>query len=247
MTVQETQLLTAQNINPEVVKNFFKNPLILGQGFSSIQLDGGENISNDLGETSEFFVCSPRLQYNAEYTVEYCMTGKISKKDKKMDGKLSLSWTRSRQVVKDGKSEVVITSAQVDLIYKSDANQVFYKQYFGSWSGDSFSLINGFTTNQLQKLEIQERESGKYLVKFNNNSLTYNGEVFTFQESENLVDVSELLVSEFPAIGSIYLAPSGRKLVLVAQIWSLGDLTGTVVLIQGDDLLDVATVRLKKD
>lgn len=246
LTPQETQLLTRQNINPETVRNYFKNPLILGKGYSNLQLDGGENISEDLGETSQFMVCSNTLRYNQEYIVYYCMDGKISKNEKKMEGKLSLEWHRSRKVVKDGKTVDEFTSDQVDLKYRSDANQVFYKQYFGSWSGDSFSLLSGFATKQLQTLEIRESANEKYLVKFAG-SINYNGESYVFQDQESLFDVAELMVSEYPAIETTYVSPSGRKLVLIAQIWSLGDLTGTLVQVDGSNLYEIATIRLKKD
>lgn len=244
MTPQEIQLLTKHNINVEVVKNHFKNPIILGQGFADIQLDGGENISTDFGKSSEFYVCTQRLKYNQEYEVSYCMQGRITKADKKMIGKLVLKLTRAQTVVEKGVPKKQYTVLNVDMAFQSTAHQVFYRQYLGSWSGDSFSLLNGVTTSQLEKLDIQQRGSDAYQVKLKAN-ISFEYESFELQSES--VDSLTNLMAEYPSVVTSYVAPSGRRLVLFAQIWSLGNLTGTWVLLDGDAVSDVATVRLKKD
>jgi len=262
---KEIDFLKAQNIKASAL-NAFKGPIVLGRGYKKgkyDELDGGENISTDFGETSKFYVCSDEQHYNAEYKISYCLSGTISKKKRELNGQLSLNWSRMQKSVNEnGETVTTFSFAKTELNYKANLNSVFYKQYIGSWSGQVHPLVDGFESNLLSSLTISERKAprgdqskGIYSVAFNATEIKYNGNKYVFSSKDNQLDLLKLMEPYYPAIQSIYVysygdgvsnVPSDR-IVFIGQIWSLGDLTGTIVHIKGNKQKDLATVSFKKD
>jgi hypothetical protein len=246
LTAKEKNFLKAKNIDSQFVSNYFGNRMILGQGYKSLQLDGGENISSDFGESSEFFVCTESVQYNAEYSVYYCLNGKVRKKEKMMRGNLVLRTTRREQKVENGQTVISYSLEQAESYFQSDLQQVFYKQYLGAWSGETYSLLADVNASQFQKLQIVEVGEDSFLSSFSQ-KIVFLGEEYLLDVSQNTQSLDLLRLSEYPAIEVVYMSKSGKKMVLFAQIWSLGELTGSVVWVDGTTLIDVAIIRLKKD
>lgn len=247
LTAREKNILASQKIGLDFVTNqFIARPLILGQGYTSLQLDGGENISSDFGESSEFFVCTNAVRYNAEYEVYYCLNGTVRKKEKIMHGKLVLRTRRTQKVIENGQNVTKVSWTETESMFQSNLEQVFYKQYLGAWSGEGYSLLSDINLNQFEKLQILEVGENNFLTSFTQN-IFYQGEEYSLDVNKNIQNIDLLKLSDYPSLEVTYVSKSGRRIMLFAQIWSLGELTGTVVWVDGTTVIDVATIRLKKD
>lgn len=246
-TQKEKGFLSQHGLDPMSVDSLFGPSLELGRGYHP-EFEGGENISKDFGASSEFFVCTPKQSPMMDVWLSYCLSGKIQKQQRKMNGDLSLHWLK-KEVKKDpeGQEYVEYSSDQVSLAYKTDVSQIFYKQYLGSWRGEVFLLDSQLQANGIGELKIQENPNSTFTVQpMVMASVTYGGEAYQWDASKSTEDISSLRDPNYPALAMVYTAPSGKMIALIAQIWSLGDLTGTVTYIHGTELKDLATVRLQK-
>lgn len=247
LTAREKNFLSTKNISSDFVTNqFIARPIILGQGYSSLQLDGGENISTDFGESSEFFVCTKSTKYNVEYVLIYCLNGTVRKKEKIMNGKLVLRTQRTQKVIENGQNVTKISIEETEAGFQSNLEQVFYKQYLCSWSGEGYSLLSDINVNQFEKLQLIEVGDSNFLTSFTQN-IQYQGEEYSIDVNKNIQSIDLLKQPDYPSVEVTYLSKSGKRIMLFAQIWSLGELTGTVVWVDGTTVIDIATIRLKKD
>ncbi len=248
-TDQERQLLVAQGLDADKIFAHFRGSLVLGKGYNSGHLEGGENVSRDFGESSEFFVCTPTYKYDAEYSLAYCLSGLVKKKDKVVDGGLSLRWMRSRKVTVEGEERTEYSADQVELKYHSDISLIFYKQYLGAWSGEVFPLANDFATQVFERLSLTELPDGaSFSAQLSQaSSFVYQNETYNYDSTASKGDISLLKESDYPAVQIVLRSESGKRIVLFGQLWSLGDFTGSITLIDGANQKDLATFRLKKD
>ncbi|MGE0528927.1 MAG: hypothetical protein AB7P49_17820, partial [Bdellovibrionales bacterium] len=248
VTDKEREFLTSAGLDADRVFKHFGSHLELGRGYDKKHLEGGENVSDSFGESTRFFVCTPEFQYDAEYRLLYCLGGSISKKDKNMDGRLELRWIRERKVTIDGKAGKEISAANMELKFRSDVSQVFYKQYLGHWSGDIFQLREDFDISSFGTLVlVQNFSSDTYVVQPKRETIPYRGESYTYDSKASQFSIEDLKRPSYPAVQAVFQGPHGKRIVLFGQIWSLGNLTGNIVLIESEKQTDLATFRHKKD
>lgn len=249
LTDKEINFLRGVQEDPSKVNSSFGNKLILGKGVTHNHPEGGENISDDFGESTRFYVCTEPLVTNHQTELKYCLKGEVKKQDKVMNGILFLSWTRKTEKVdSNGQSYVEYSFEQVDLSYHSDLNAVFYKQYLGSWYGEVFLLTNDIDKNIFSQIRIEEKNiEGKFILSpINANTFKYKGELFTWYDKESSGDILELRDPMYPAVQLVYVGQSGKRIVLIGQLWSLGDFTGTIALIEANVASELGTFRHKK-
>jgi hypothetical protein len=245
---KERDLLTAQGIDADQVFAHFGRELTMGKGYNKKHLEGGQNISDDFGASTRFFVCTEEYQYNKEYQIMYCLSGYLTKRERVMSGNLELRWFRSREVTIDGKPGTEYSAENTALSYKTDVKSVFYRQYLGQWSGDVYVIDGDFDGRKLGQLKIREdRGQNQFVTEPNVAAISFHGESFTYNALASQTDLALLKNPEFPAVQAVYQSESGKRIVMFGQIWSLGDLTGSVTLIDGPTQTDLATFRLKKD
>ncbi len=248
ISAKEIALLKAQGINHETVSAHFKNKLVLGKGSDGYRLDGGDNISTDFGESSQFHVCTDPLKYNAEYELYYCVSGTALKSSKTMKGNLSLQWHRQRPVTVDGKASTEHTSDKADLAFISDMSLIFYKQYLGVWSGDVHAVLGNVNTEQFKKIMIRETSDNAFETSIPGlTAFAYKDETYTFDARYSQLLLDYLKKPEYPAIQMGFKGPNGKRIVWIGQIWSLGNFTGSITLILPDTQVDIGTFRMKKD
>lgn len=248
ISAKEIALLKAQGINHETVSTHFKNKMVLGKGSDGYRLDGGDNISTDFGESSQFHVCTAALKYNAEYEISYCVAGTALKSSKTMKGNLSLHWLRQRPVTVDGKASTEHTSGNASLAFKSDMSLIFYKQYLGIWSGDVHSTLGNVNTESFKKMMVREISDNAFETSIPGlNSFSYQNETYTYEARYSQLLLDYLKKPEYPAIQMGFKGPNGKRIVWIGQIWSLGNFTGSITLILPDTQVDIGTFRMKKD
>ncbi|HEX4924069.1 MAG TPA: hypothetical protein VFV50_08285, partial [Bdellovibrionales bacterium] len=76
LTNQESSLLAKHGINAATVSTFYGRTLVLGRGKQN-ELEGGENISDDFGESSRLRVGSDVLKYDQTRDIFYSLGGTI--------------------------------------------------------------------------------------------------------------------------------------------------------------------------
>ncbi len=86
---ESTFLQNRHSINPATVSSYFTKTLALGRG-SQNSLEGGENISDDFGESSRVSLCTNSFKYDSQKSLRYCMSGTIRKTDFVLRGQLTL-------------------------------------------------------------------------------------------------------------------------------------------------------------
>lgn len=249
-TKKERDFLSTNKLNPNTVFNHFRKQIVLGQGYNSDHLEGGENISDDFGESTKFFVCSRTFQYDKEHRLLYCLSGNVKKKNREMNGQLILRMVRERQETNErGEKVTVISMAESSLSYKSDLSLVFYRQYLGQWRGDVFPLVDNFDGLAFEGLRIQTFADESFAVNSTRMShFEYGGEIFKYNQSLSSKDLSELRDPDYPAVQVVFKGEkTGRQIVLFGQLWSLGDFTGSIVLLERDQQTDLATFRHAKN
>lgn len=251
LTQKEKDLLAQNSIDGARVLNFFTANNILGQGYDPNRADGGENISKDFGESSEFSICSIYMEYNNEYRIQYCLNGKIKKSENFLKGYLTLRLNRTQSVVENGQTTTKLTISESQIEYRSKTDMVFYKQYLGTWSGEIFDVEAEFKlfTPQLQFLQIVEiPESASYMfVPPGLSSFNYKGQTFQFNSALSTVPTSILQTQDFPDFKLIFTSSDQRRILFVGQIWSLGNLTGTILWIDEKTQVPLGHLRYKKN
>ncbi len=242
----ERKLLTDEGLNADQIFSHFRTPITLGQGYNPDRLDGGENISKDFGETSEFYVCSEGYKYNAEYTVSYCLTGLAKKKDSTMKGELILTWSRVRKVTTGGQESTEVSSKQTTLSFHSNLGLVFYRQYLGSWTGEIFNASAAFPSNSFAVITISEIAGDQYQVRLGSqSSIELEGVTYTYDPLENQAPLSDLKESDYPSIQVVFTATDGARLLVIGQLWSLGNFTGSILRVSSTEHQELATFRFK--
>ncbi len=223
----EQQFLKKENVSSKDVFKYFGNHIQLGKGLNKINKDhvnGGENISTDFGETSRFHVCSEVYKFSEKKEVYYCLNGTVKKNNTKVTGELSLNVVHIEEKIVNGqKSKSRIINKQ-SLYYVSYTDQVFYKQYLGKWSGDLYNLSQS-NINLPNTLVISNQDDEQMVVQFGDclPNLHLESEIFEFDREASQQLISVVSESLYPSIHFVYTSDSGRKIVGVGQIWSLGN------------------------
>jgi hypothetical protein len=227
--------------------------MVLGRGVSE-QANGGENISSDFGETSTFYVCTTSVRYDEEHSLRYCLSATAKKSTKKMEGDLILNLTRTRKVpAKDNPSSSVseTTSDETRLHFVTDMSQAFYRQYFGAWSGDCYPTSPLADAGFCRWLDIEKNDAKQTVfARFGGGTvIIFTGRTFVLDEAASAANLDSFRTSEYPSFLSVYRAndSSGWRIYVIGQIWSLGELTGSLVLSNDKTQSEIANFRFKKN
>ena len=97
----------------------------LGKGSPFLDFSGGENISDDFGKSSRFFVCSSLSDYesnkvdkiNPKLKINYCLSGTIEKGSNIVVGNVELSASTYYDIENGGVG--VSSDGKIDLKYKA--------------------------------------------------------------------------------------------------------------------------------
>ncbi|MGE0172268.1 MAG: hypothetical protein AB7T49_05770 [Oligoflexales bacterium] len=258
LTPEESSLLESYDVDPQqVAAHFIDTPTVLGRGSNS-ELQGGENVSDDFGTSTRFSVCSETFRYNSKREVYYCLNGSMRKDQKPVSGEYAMFLVikEEREVEEDGKKVMEETSdtKKVDFAYSSETRSSFYKQYIGQWSGtihDVSEELLGATI--FTKIIIQETAGAKEedstfsLSPLEAGTLTLGDEVFTYTPANNQYPIADLNQTEFPTVTMAFESPTKKQILFVGQIWSLGDFTGSLLLLDGDQEEGLGSFMLKRD
>jgi len=226
---EELKAFERQDISLNDVENV-RSRFILGRGKHNV-LEGGENISDDMGESSRIFLKTGRLEEISleNYKVEYVIRASIKKSDFVLIGGLTL--LISKKVYDDTFSSHIWNIVEtIKTPFVANSKGIFYRQYFGSWSGlinsDSAEVISA-----LSSIQIVEHDQS-YEISTTEKEFTLDGEVFKLTASErNLEELSE---NEFPEVYLEFKGSNGSKILILGNIYSLGNLTGIILNIDSD-------------
>lgn len=255
LSKKESELLVKNKVDAKVIYDqFFLRDLDLGKGLTSIQRrEGGDNISTDFGNSTEFNVCSSDYQYSKEITVSYCMSGTTSKSSTNVTGSLTLNISTTKitqQPNQEPQSSTTIDS--VSLKFSTTGSFVYYKQNFGTWKQEYLWAENDAVSNLLQTIQLtgeSTREIKQVAINLSyfsaNKYFTYDGVKYVFNRELNLVSMEEFLKFN-PAVLNYVLVPEDqrmtKKLYFTGQIWSLGNFSGELALM--DNSGDVKTLGI---
>gem|GEM_PF-3055157 len=248
LTEKERVFLETQGIDIDYVRQILSKSLVLGQGKDSNHLEGGENISTDFGLSSRFYVCSKAFTFNSETRLSICLNGTAKKQEQLMSGTLELNVTKTKKEIVNGKEEISSAFHRISVAYKTDASLIFFKQYLGQWSGQAYPLVANFDATVLKKILLKENGADTFTASLPAvPSIKFNQEIYAYDPRGNVQPLSILKQSDYPAVQVVFYGPYGRRIVVFGQLWSLGNLTGTITLILPDRQTDLATFRMKKD
>jgi hypothetical protein len=255
MTDKEMQLLAEEEIPLDLVKEaFLDRSFKLGEGRDMVE--GGENISDDFGETSRFFVCSAAFSYvkpeDIKYDISYCLTGTAKRNETEIHGRLSLSVVKVEDDPESTNPEDKrVVPRSVIMNYQTSLDGRFVDQYIGQWSGDVYGAIGDVegSLNKLATIQIQKAEGQEVLIlrPTQVTEILWEDNRYLYDEVESTIMIASIDEEDYPAVHMVFKGTAGARIILAAQIWSLGDLTGSVILIEGDDQTDLASFRMKKD
>lgn len=273
LTENENKLLKKHDIPSYQVERFLLPKMTLGKNSDRnarvIHLDGGENISDDFGESSRFSVCSPSFEVtgksienatNVQYHAYYCLKGTVKKTNFQLSGELklyiSLQYDQIKNVTEQDSTtteESVTTHIHdsTSLKYKSDASSIFYNQLQGQWSGvingaPSFDseLKGAFNTFNI----VFESENQFYLSPSKKKTISVDGVVYKYEKV--LSDMMLLKNATVPLVEMHFVNKNTEtRVILVGQIFSLGNLTGSIILYNKSEPegIQIASFEHKKD
>ena len=210
-TDKERSFLREQKLNPQKVFNHFSGKALqMGSGSKD------ENISTDSGSSSQFFACTEDFKLEGAQ-IRYCISGILIKETNSVDGKLVL------QVIRGSKA------GEVSLRFNSQVKKEFQAQYKGLWEGKVYRDSSDFDPSQLKSIEVKEDENGKnYIAIPNPKEFQYRGDTYAFVAEESQRSIQAFGDESFPSLYIVYRGLGKNRITIQAQIWSLGDMRGSI-------------------
>ena len=252
----EKKLLAEAKIDQTKVIKTFGKKFQLGKGKAWIDLDGGEVISDDLGNMTKISVCTKSLKVDLEKSVYYCLRGEITRSDFVLSGSISMYVNYTKEITNSaGKKSKEGVLKSVTQSFMTNANNVFYTQYLGSWSGDlSFTYDSEVEGNDnfvaARSFNIEKDSDESFTIDLRQDAIKYMGEVYELEERD--YDIKVLASDDVPSIEIDFIKklknPAVKKwfqtkpektdvpekrLTIAVQIRSLGNMTGSI-LFTGD-------------
>lgn len=257
LTEKETAVL-ANRVNVQnVYTHFFKEPLVLGEGYHET-LPGGENISEDFGETSKFLVQSKPLKYVLEspdhyYEVKYILKGSFKKDVPTVTGDLTMEIKEITQAKDDGRILNTTSLEPVTLKYNSTAKKPFYKQYLGTWEGELEAksatkrlLERDSLDLDLFKTVLVTEENELVSMKLPMTTFEFKGNKYDYVPTESQLESKDFRRSSSPEVKVLFKGPENKRILLIGHILNLGSFTGQLFYINGNTQEVLATFRHKK-
>jgi hypothetical protein len=248
----EYNLVTQHGIAPATVEEKYGESFTIGDGKYEY-LRGGENISDDLGESSRFIVGthnSESLNLADGVRIDYTIEGEIKKSDYVIRGKITMSITKEEDEVDE--SGVMVTTrkevGQIEIPFAAKSEGLFYQQYFGAWNG-KMDIMNSELESSLWDLQItiESKEDDVLCVLSSKSQLKYKGVSYNLQKQEK--DLRVLREQEYPLVELEFTSSNGNKIVLSGSIFSLGAFHGVVQYIdyQNNSETPLGSFQYKKD
>ncbi len=271
LTKKEIALLQKHGISLSQAENNFLPQMVLGRnsdrnGHIVYNLNGGENISDDSGASSKFFVCTPSIEVSGHpqegskktrYHIYYCLSGNVKKSDYRLSGALDLhvrkEFDEARSVPDQSLNEEkrqVISYENVSHAYQTDAFSVFYKQLKGRWSGKVYNA-HGLNADLgiMKGLIISfENKDEYYLGPDQNGTIHLDGEEFEYKKTLSKAD--DLRNAPVPLVEMHFINKNNKnRIILIGQIFSLGRFTGSIILFNQNnpEEIQLASFEYTKD
>jgi hypothetical protein len=235
-----------QNLETNLKQSFGKN-MIFGAGYNP-HFDGGENISDDFGETSKFYVCTSSKKLAENISASYCLSGTITKQSMTTNGALSLNIVKTTKQVVNGKEESNSETFIHSMKYNADTDNVFFKQYFGTWQGrvNTNTAPASNVLNLIQSLQIKALNENEIQVIPTATSLVVDGKKFVYSEVESIFSTAQLIDYNVPLLSITWKANTGESIIAVIEIYSLGNMAGAVGLLSNGNFEGWGTINFRK-
>lgn len=259
LTDAERAFLLPKNLDPGRVFELFTKKFELGRGKTNEY--SGENASDDQGRSSRLYVCTTPRQYSRETTLKYCFSGVLQREARELTGHLILMWEESRPGGRTG-GEVRYSLDELRMAFRSEIRiAASHSQYFGSWSGRAYDLHPelDLSGGMLQLTIKPDESSNAFSLEFRPGAkIVFRGKEFLYQYSHrgtSIFDgrelsqgqVEELYDATYPAVQFAFRSSDGQYLIFLGHIYSLGNLSGSLVLWAGRDTSQLAVLRYSKN
>lgn len=243
MEKQEAEFLKSQGVDAAATSTYFGSTLAMDNG-DRYNLYGGTNYSDDFGASDKFSICTNEYNFNATKSVRYCLSGRVAKNDFVLRGTLTLYVsTQTEYTDRDGKKHTSTDIRQTELSYNTAMNKSFFEQYYGRWTGPVNQRLFG-PSNDLNGTEVLtiQKSGNDFVAQPDRPVITVDGVKYTYKAAVQSVDQTKDMA--IPLIEILYQGPNGDRVVLFCQLYSLGKMTGTAVLIKGNDQTQFASFSL---
>jgi|GEM_PF-2762155 len=236
MTSREQYHLQQYGISSLGLQAFLGSPMIFGKGETST-MQGGENISKDGGESSEFYICTGTYYEQSFFstgepsTAQYCLRGEKIKGSDYISGTLELNvyGPTSEKDRRTGKA--VYRPSQVAMEFQTETKNHFdTNQFFGEWTLNFYDEETNFLSNGMKGLLVSRVSGNEIRVSPKETfQIQYQGETFSYSESQSRMDFEEFQKDDIPTLRMVFEGSSSERLILFrASIHSLGEVTGLV-------------------
>jgi hypothetical protein len=224
------------------IKNKYDGTFILGQGQHQ-DLIGGENISDDFGESSKVYVTTngrEALKTANDVEINYYLDAKINRNDFVLRGSLRMIATKLIEEV----DEFGNTSYHFEqlgskvLNFRATNETAYYQQYFGTWSGKAVTTsydVEGL--NLLTQVRLSQFDDEMFSLSPNISTLYFRGE--RFELSQSLSGLIELKIVQHPTLDFTFIGSNGSILHFGGSVRSLGHFSGSVEYISD---LEIETI-----
>jgi hypothetical protein len=239
---KELKLFERHSIDPVELTDSFGEKMILGEGAQN-SAAGGEAISSDFGQSTDVSVHS-KTKKTGDKSISYSFRAKIKKDDYVLKGRLTLVISTENQVsLPDGTTQTDVIYESTSLNLTASSEHGYYTQYFGMWQGQVFT--DHPYLKQVNRLNIVlgvDQET--FTVEPNLESVTYLDQNYEYiTHSFDLADLNKVSI---PTIQILYQNSDSDRILYVGQIWSLGELAGTILHISGDSQSPIGNFWFKK-
>lgn len=233
----------------EKIRNKFDGSFSIGRGEHN-QLAGGENYSDDFGESSKVYVSghgSESLELSDRVSVNYLIEGRVNRDDFKFRGKMRISVTKfDEQVNSDG--SIIYTFrhlGDLSLNFHAENEKVYYQQYFGTWSGKTTMNITASTDiTRVNRLVMKKFDNEVFTIRPNKKEIRFNGDVYRL--SEKFYDLIDLKVDRHPIVEFKYKNAAGDTIHFGGIVKSLGHLRGSIELVTDFDVETIGYFDFKR-
>ena len=231
LTDKEKELFNSLNLDLFQIEESFDERFKLGQGPTN-EFSGGENISDDLGETSSIYVNSKSLKLYNEYEITYSLNANISKNDYVLRGSLDTIITKPTITTdKDGistySSELISHMKQS---FNAKTDSAYYRQYLGEWCGQiELNTSSHSNIQEIKSFSINLDGFDFFNLSAKKQSISFEGNSYVLVKNNFSID--DLVDYYTPAIEIEYRLNDDTSIFFFGNIYSLGNFSGPIILI----------------
>lgn len=234
----ELTLFAAHDVDVTAATNNFGTVLVLGAGA------GLDNWSADNGATSTLAISSPAVDFGKSVAVHYTLSATVTKSDLLMRATLTAHLSYPKTTYVDGKPVVTteLDSAQAQSFTATNGT-VQAQQYFGVWTGEVTPTGTAAPPTLLSALEIVAVTGGYQLIP-TPKVVTLAGKTYT---AEILTSPLSDLEASLPSLSVRYMGSVNDHLLLIGNIYSLGEFDGSLLQLNANGDATLAGFRLGRN